>query len=182
MKTSLLFILRDVWVGVKRRFEKFARRRTTMCTARQTGFDRLPGTPEERALLRTSALKRAREERVRALRAVYRGALASGRAAGPRLRRMVRVLAVLAGAAARRWWTSWAGWLARRNAARELAALDDRSLKDLGLHRSEIESVVRGRDPARLRENRLAAALLHKPYPRRPGAPAPVHDEPAAAA
>lgn len=34
----------------------------------------------------------------------------------------------------------------RHRAFRELSALDDRMLKDLGVHRSQIETIVRGTD------------------------------------
>ena len=45
-----------------------------------------------------------------------------------------------------------------RNAAvRELHALDDRTLKDIGINRSEIEWVVDGQDATRLRDATIAA-------------------------
>src|SRR5262245_28323751 len=41
-------------------------------------------------------------------------------------------------------WRAAAEALARKRAMRELHALDDRSLRDMGLGRSEIETAVRG--------------------------------------
>jgi uncharacterized protein YjiS (DUF1127 family) len=55
---------------------------------------------------------------------------------------LVRLLTVVADAA-----TPLRSWLNRRAAMRHLAEADDHMLKDLGLSRGEIESVVRGGGP-----------------------------------
>jgi uncharacterized protein YjiS (DUF1127 family) len=50
------------------------------------------------------------------------------------------------------WWANVKGWRHRKRAVAELRALDNRMLKDIGIERSEIESVVRGlrRDRSRV--------------------------------
>ena len=48
-------------------------------------------------------------------------------------------------------WHAYARRRERTAAVGELRALDDRSLRDIGINRSEIESVVYGRDTTRLR-------------------------------
>ena len=48
-------------------------------------------------------------------------------------------------------WHAYARRRERTAAVRELRALDDRSLRDIGINRSEIESIVYGRDTTRLR-------------------------------
>jgi uncharacterized protein YjiS (DUF1127 family) len=52
---------------------------------------------------------------------------------------------VRAAAAVRRWSHACTTWCARRQAIRALGALDDRTLKDFGINRSEIEAAVHGR-------------------------------------
>jgi len=70
---------------------------------------------------------------------------------------LARSLASRAAVMASRWASGYAAWRERRRAFRELAALDDRMLKDIGVSRWEIESAVCGRDATRLRDATIAA-------------------------
>jgi uncharacterized protein YjiS (DUF1127 family) len=65
----------------------------------------------------------------------------TGAAAGPRLGFLANAL------------KAFGTWRTRRAAIAQLHALEDRDLRDIGVSRSEIESVVYfgGRDPTRLR-------------------------------
>jgi uncharacterized protein YjiS (DUF1127 family) len=47
---------------------------------------------------------------------------------------------------ARSWWVAYMNWRLERFAIRRLRSLSDRELKDIGIQRSSIESVVRGLD------------------------------------
>jgi uncharacterized protein YjiS (DUF1127 family) len=76
--------------------------------------------------------------------------------------RAARTLGRALAAAAGRWWTRYICWRERRAAVRELAALDDRTLKDLGIHRSEIENVISGRE-ARPRLGQIKALRQCQP-------------------
>ena len=61
-------------------------------------------------------------------------------------------LAGKAGTILSSWLAAAARWHRVRRAVQEVARLDDRMLKDIGIHRSEIESAVRwGRAPLRTR-------------------------------
>jgi uncharacterized protein YjiS (DUF1127 family) len=87
-------------------------------------------TIKQQLHVRRLIIAQARLARARALRKLLRG-----------LQSMVqRAAAAFAGG-----WRAVALWHKRRRAVRELRALDDRSLRDIGLGRSEIESAVRGR-------------------------------------
>ena len=126
-------------------------------------FEHRPLTPEQWDVLKRNAVRRAKEERVRILRSLFDAILTSAR----RAVRGGRTLGSRAAAAARRRWRSYVTWRERRRAVRELSGLDDFALKDIGLHRSEIESVVCGPDLTRLTERRGPAVLFHKSHTRR---------------
>jgi uncharacterized protein YjiS (DUF1127 family) len=59
--------------------------------------------------------------------------------------RTAPTLAVKVAAVARRAWQAYWDWRARQATIEILRALDSRTLRDIGLSRSEIESVVRER-------------------------------------
>ena len=94
-------------------------------------------TPEHWAELSRRVAREAHAARAQSLRTSLRALLGF-------LRTPVRLVA----AVAREWRTAYGTWLERRRAIRALGALDDRSLKDMGLHRSEIESAVSGQSGA----------------------------------
>ena len=91
-------------------------------------------TPEQWAELSHRVAREAHAARAQSLRTSLRALFGFLRRPGVPAQRVV--------AAAREWWTAYGTWLERRRAVRALGALDDRTLKDMGLHRSEIESAV----------------------------------------
>jgi uncharacterized protein YjiS (DUF1127 family) len=90
-------------------------------------------TPAEQARLRARIIERAQAARIEAWCDALIGALSLGR----------RIGAALLAA-----WRDAANWLERKRAIRQLHALDDRALRDIGLDRSEIDAAVEGRNPA----------------------------------
>ena len=102
-------------------------------------------TPDEWDRARQRIIGRAQAARARALRDLARAVL-----------RPVETLATAAAAAAGKWWRAYIRRRERNAAVRELRALDDRTLKDIGISRSEIESVVDGQDGTRLRDATIA--------------------------
>jgi uncharacterized protein YjiS (DUF1127 family) len=120
-------------------------------------FEHRPLTPEQLDQLKRAAGRAAREHRARMLRGLGIAALASLRSAACGARAITRALGHRAGAVASAGWSAYADWRERRAAVKELAALDDRTLRDLGLTRSEIEYVVGRRDSARWYEQQAPA-------------------------
>src|SRR5712691_7288550 len=102
-------------------------------------------TPEQWDRLKQHVLRQAQVARAQALRDVADGIRATGLELAAGARDIVRS-----------WWKAYALRRERRAAIRALSALDDRSLRDIGLGRSEIESVVY--DPERVTARTLAVA------------------------
>ena len=115
-------------------------------------FEHRPLTPEQLDQLKRAAERAAREHRARMLRGLGIAVLASLRSAARGVRGITRALGQRAAAVASAGRSAYAAWRERRAAVKELAALDDRTLRDLGLTRSEIEYVVGRRDSARWSE------------------------------
>ncbi len=103
-------------------------------------------TPDEWVKARQRIIRRAEAARARALRDLAGAVL-----------RPVQTLATAVAAVAGKWWRAYLRRRERNAAVRELRALDDRTLKDIGINRSEIESVVDRRDDTRLRDATIAA-------------------------
>ena len=120
-------------------------------------FEHRPLTPEQLDQLKRSTGRAAREHRARLVRNLGIAALASLRGAARGVGSIIRWLGHGAAATAGERWRAYADWRERRAAVKELAALDDRTLRDLGLSRTEIEYVVGRRDAARSSERQARA-------------------------
>jgi uncharacterized protein YjiS (DUF1127 family) len=103
-------------------------------------------TPQEWERARQRIVHRAEAARAQALRDL------AGVVLRP-LRTAARAVAATAG----KWWRAYALRRERNAAVRELRALDDRTLKDIGINRCEIDWVVDGRDDTRLKDATIAA-------------------------
>jgi len=103
-------------------------------------------TPQEWERARQRIVHRAEAARAQALREI------AGAVLRP-LRTAARAVAATAG----KWWRAYALRRERNAAVWELRALDDRTLKDIGINRCEIDWVVDGRDDTRLKDATIAA-------------------------
>ncbi len=123
-------------------------------------------------------LREAREARTRQLRGLVRAIFSPVRTLAAAGRRLAWLIAARIAAAAGRWGRDYATWRSRRRAIAELGVLDDRALRDFGISRSEIESVVYGRHAAEVGEGKIAARLFHKPDDRRSPGTTPATRQP----
>jgi uncharacterized protein YjiS (DUF1127 family) len=117
-----------------------------MCAGNESAFVFNELTHDQWERRKQQIIRRAESARARALRGLLYAVLRGFRTAAG---------AVFAAAGNR-----WRAHLRRRErnaAVRELRALDDRALKDIGINRSEIEWVVDGEDATRLRDATIAA-------------------------
>jgi uncharacterized protein YjiS (DUF1127 family) len=105
--------------------------------------DRRELTPERWELIKAETVVRAQELRAQALRD-FTVWLAN------------RPAALLLG-----WAKAVGAWWTQRSAVRELQGLDNRTLRDMGIARSEIEYLVAGGDP----ERRLPRSVVAKRVP-----------------
>ena len=117
-----------------------------MCAGNESAFVFNELTHDQWERRKQQIIRRAEVARARALRGLV-GAVLRG----------LRTAAWAVAATAGKWWRAYALRRERNAAVRELHALDDRTLKDIGINRSEIEWVVDGEDATRLRDATIAA-------------------------
>ena len=117
-----------------------------MCAGNESAFVFNELTHDQWERRRQQIVRRAQADRAQALRGFVSAVL-----------RGLRTAAWAAFAAAGNWWRAYIRRRERNAAVRELHTLDDRTLKDIGINRSEIEWVVDGEDATRLRDATIAA-------------------------
>src|SRR5216683_2574087 len=100
--------------------------------------------------------RRAQDARTQAMRDLLGGVLSSLRDAAAGGWDVIRACGHWGAEAASKGWRAYAARRERSRAIRELNALDDRSLKDIGVNRSEILSVIYGREWTRTTERAIA--------------------------
>jgi uncharacterized protein YjiS (DUF1127 family) len=117
-----------------------------MCVGNESAFIFNELTYDQWERRRQQIIRRAKADRAQALRDLVDAVL-----------RGLRTAAWAVFAAAGNWWRAYIRRRERNAAVRELHGLDDRTLKDIGINRSEIEWVVDGEDATRLRDATIAA-------------------------
>ena len=129
-----------------------------MCRNDETGLwiARSRSAPEEQENFKRQIIERAQQARAQAFRDLAEVLLTLPQTLVGSNWRGLRGLGARVAGVAGRWRKAHALRRARWAAIRELHALDDRTLKDIGLGRSEIESAIR--DPERV----MARALVRQ--------------------
>jgi len=117
-----------------------------MCAGNERAFVFNELTHEQWERRKQQIIRRAEVARTQALRGLV-GAVLGG----------LGTAAWAVAATAGKWWRAYALRRERNAAVRELHALDDRTLKDIGITRGEIEWVVDGEDATRLRDATIAS-------------------------
>jgi uncharacterized protein YjiS (DUF1127 family) len=128
-----------------------------MCAGNETAFDFKSLTSEQWERTRHQIIRRAEAARAQVLRDLFTAVLYGLRSAARGAAALTSAVTGAVIATAGKWWRAYALWRERRAAVRELHKLEDRVLKDIGVNRSEIESVVYGQDATRLRDATIAA-------------------------
>ena len=132
-----------------------------MCAGNERAFVFNELTYEQWERRKQQIIRRAEVARAQALRGLVGAVL-----------RELRTAAWTVAATAGKWWRAYALRRERNAAVRELHALDDRSLRDIGVSRSEIEWVVSSQQAARVRAAvKAVRPRQHWPAPDR-GTPA----------
>ena len=143
-----------------------------MCPKPEDIIDYRALTPDEWQRERQQILTRAQAARAGALRDLGGALLHPWQAVLAGAAATLAELAALVFAAAGKGWRAYARWRERRAAVQELHALDDRTLRDIGISRSEIEWVVSSQQAARVRAAvKAVRPRQHWPAPDR-GTPA----------
>ena len=117
-----------------------------MCAGNESAFVFNELTHDQWERRRQQIIRRAEAARSRALRGLVDAVL-----------RGLRAAAWAVFAAAGNWWRAYLRRRERNAAVRELHGLDDRTLKDIVINRSEIEWIVDGEDATRLRDATIKA-------------------------
>jgi uncharacterized protein YjiS (DUF1127 family) len=117
-----------------------------MCAGNESAFVFNELTHDQWERRRQQIIRRAEADRARALRGLVDA-----------VRRGLRTAAGAVFAVAGNWWRAYLRRRERNAAVRELRGLDDRTLRDIGINRSEIEWVVDGEDATRLRDATITA-------------------------
>lgn len=123
-------------------------------------------SPEQWEHFKRRVIRNARHAQARALRGLFAEISSFLRDAAAGGWGIIPVSGNWLAAGAGKGWSAYAAWRERRRAVRELSALDDRTLKDIGINRSEIDSVIYGGGSAPTSERTIAPVACHRPQAR----------------